>query len=780
MEQYRNNFIKNVVQKVIEAETNDGRFEAFCRRVLSIIEGGALILSTSASWDLGRDGVGAGAARGTYLCCSLRDDVDSKAISDIERITETTKNINRLYFCSSQSLSEHRISSIEGELEKESDFKFPVVCYGSSQLTEVALQNGEELVREFYNSEIEDCIRAIYPQDDDKSEEKNLRLALISIVGDDSYAIKNEIYSLALLDILKGGPKYTLSTCANKLAAHMKLSRAISTDSILPYLNSLHDQSLISFSDGLYQITEAGLERLNQREIDGARRLVEGRALIRGAIEGLIGSKIGEDDYAKIWGVLEEKLALYLYSRGEALVQEIAEFVGATELANSVTKGGSRGQLTFLDELATAVGATSSHPERKEELRQAIADIFMDRTGPAADWLVRVSAAFVAACALGLEQNSGRALSRLLARTTIVLDTDVVLSLLGIDEPEYDAVTTIVKKWRQNGGNVLIGIPVLEEVAYHAFIAQNDFNQVADFLPGNAEERSRLIENVFVRSFGRAIELKQARLSDWNAYISQFRGKWARDSSEVYSYVNSEYRISRLPERSTAEAELENRVRDFLIEQIRLRNKGVVSHNAADKARRDAELYAALVHQVRVMQNTDPGATCVMVSSARRLAAAEAEFHETGEPQLIVSIAAALYLVSMLPGVSFGLSAMKAFLFDDNRPGFSSDLERTLLRMVKSSREVSMPFAKRTLLMRKFRERMIKDAHSGDENKLDRDSIKRIERNAFNEENKPRTIRVLADSLDAIAVDARSEKKIRDLEAKVKELEKRLAGRRTE
>jgi hypothetical protein len=779
MQKQRNNFIRNVVKNVIEAETNDGRFENFCRSVISLLEGGAIILSTSSSWDLGRDGVGAGIARGIYICSSLRDDVDSKALSDIKRITETTKNIHRLYFCSSHNLSEHRISSIEAELEKEVDFKFPVVCYGSSQLTETALSDGEEIAREFYNAEIEDCIRAIYPEDDNRSDEKNLRLALISITGDDSHTIKNEIYSLALLDMLKEGPKYTLPMCANRLAGHMKLSRPISTEAILPYLNTLLEQDFILENKGLYSISQSGLDHLNRREIEGAGRLVEGRTLIRSAIEDSIGARLGEDDYSKVWSVLEEKLALYLYSRGEALVQEIAEFVGMAGNESTITNVDSQVQLTFLDELATAVSSTSSHPERREELYQAVRDIFMDRTGHAADWLVRVSAAFIAACALGLEQNSGKALSRILARTTIVLDSDVVLSLIGVDEPEHEAVTTIVKRWRQNGGNVLIGAPVLDEVAYHASIAQNDFNQVAKMLPGTPEERARLIENVFVRAFGRMIESKDARISDWTSYISQFRGRHARDSSEVHSYLNAEYRTSRLPERSMAEAELENKVREFLTENIRQKNKGVVSRNTADKARRDAELYAALVHHVRALHNTDPGATCVMISSAKRLAAAEAEFHETGETQLIVSIAAALYLISMLPGVSFGLSAMKAFLFDGNRPGFSSDLERTLLRMVKTSREVSMPFAKRTLLMRKCREQMIKDAHLDKRREDDRDVIRKVERNALKDENKQRTIEILAESLDAIAVDTRSEKKIRNLEAKIRELEEKLTGRRS-
>src|SRR5690606_1957877 len=103
------------------------------------------------------------------------------------------------------------------------------------------------------------------------------------------------------------------------------------------------------------------------------------------------------------------------------------------------------------------------------------------------------------------------------------------------------------------------------------------------------------------------------------------------------------------------------------------------------------------------------GAACLLVSSARRLLTAENEFHESGEPHLVVPVSAVIYLLSLLPDVSFGLSAMKAFLFDDRR-AFTNDLERSLLRIVRSSNEVSMPFAKRGLLMRAIRQQMVRQA----------------------------------------------------------------------
>ncbi|URI06281.1 hypothetical protein MW290_10140 [Aquincola tertiaricarbonis] len=112
-----------VSQAALIQETNDGRFENFCREAVSALEGGAIIFSTSVSWDLGRDGVGGGKARGIYVCASLRDDVDAKALDDLNRLLCTTKKIERVYFCSSHRLTEHRITLLETSLAEATDNK---------------------------------------------------------------------------------------------------------------------------------------------------------------------------------------------------------------------------------------------------------------------------------------------------------------------------------------------------------------------------------------------------------------------------------------------------------------------------------------------------------------------------------------------------------------------------------------------------------------------------------------------------------------------------------
>jgi hypothetical protein len=740
-----------VSQAVLALENNDGRFENFCRDVVSLIEGNAIIFSTSKSWDLGRDGVGAGTARGVYVCVSLRDDVDDKTLTDLQRITSTTARIERLYFCSSQRLSEHRITLLESQLASETDNAFPITCLGATQLTEATAVD-PSIVERFYAPEIQGALRAISSEPSDETEIRGLRLALVAAAGDNSSDIRLHLYSGALIDVLSDGAAKTITACAKAISERLHLAYIISDTAIRPQLERLLSEGLVEPLGRAFKLAPKGVKQAELLRIQAAERFLEGRLAIRKAIEESIGEKLAEDNFHQIWAIFEERIASHFHARGAAMVAEVSAIMNDApdERVPQV-----QSQMSFLNELATAVANTSSHAQRRDELHQAVTDLFMDRTSGATDWLVRVCASFVACCALGLEHSSGAALSRLFARTALVLDSDVALSLLGEGEPEHEGVFTIASKWTKVGGKVLIAEPVLEEVAYHAHIAQHDFEQLRQLLPGSAEDRLHIIDNVFVRSFAEHMAMNGAAISQWSRFISQFRGQSSYDWQRVAGHLRAEYSIGTLPPRSTAFEALERKVRDFLIRTAEQR--GFFGKTVRDKATRDARLYAQMVHYLQSVRATDPGATCLLVSSAHRLAEAEEAFHESGEQQIVVPISTVLHLLSLLPQVSLGLRAMKAFLFEERRPGFSSDLERTILRLVRSSQEFSMPWAKRGALMREVRDRLIDDARKQGRYFPDDASTSGLERQALAEENKDRTVQLLAEALDKVVVRTRVE-----------------------
>src|SRR5690606_18995978 len=160
------------------------------------------------------------------------------------------------------------------------------------------------------------------------------------------------------------------------------------------------------------------------------------------------------------------------------------------------------------------------------------------------------------------------------------------------------------------------------------------------------------------------------------------------DYARVYEYLASEYALGRLPDRDAVQASEVEAVKAYILGLIEIK-KLRVGKNERDKASRDAELYVALVSHLSRLREADPDSGCLLISSARRVAAVDARFGMSGESRLVISISSALYLVSTLPTVSLGLSALKSFLFEDRRSRFSSDFERTVLRMVSSSKEHS-------------------------------------------------------------------------------------------
>lgn len=94
-------------------------------------------------------------------------------------------------------------------------------------------------------------------------------------------------------------------------------------------------------------------------------------------------------------------------------------------------------------------------PDLRERMERAILDIFLERSGPAFDWLTRIAERFVMLCSLGLEAASGDELRRVLTSHRLILDTDIILSYLCEGEADHIASRDLLVRWLQIGGRVL-------------------------------------------------------------------------------------------------------------------------------------------------------------------------------------------------------------------------------------------------------------------------------------------------------------------------------------
>ncbi|MBB5944384.1 hypothetical protein [Xanthomonas sp. 3307] len=768
-----NPLIGNIYEIVIKTDTNDGRFESFACGVVSQLEGNGSILTTRPKWDLGRDGVGFGASKGIFVCASLRDDVDAKALSDMSRLEDKTCGIKKVYFCSSQLLTEHARNKITSALIQEYGSTYEYEVLGAHQLRELSLRD-PDLIKTKYAAEIANCKAAIEPEDDDSAETAGLRLALMTSGAENSLEIRSSIYAAAILDSLNESKK-TIRAICNSISQRLRLPGTLDEKTLAPYLGPMAAEGLIELhrhdrdkSKDTYAITQSGIDRLTERETSAAQSLMEGRSKIQVALETAIGMKMLPDAFASIWNVFEEKLAYALYVRGASVVAEISALIEP----NSSSGNDVIEPLSFVEDIAEAVSAVAGHQQRQAEIQQAIKDLFSNRVGPAADWLVQVCAGFIAACTMGLEHKSANAIGKLLARTTIVLDSDVVLSLLGEGEPDHEAVQTIVKHWKKNKGTILVAEPVLQELAHHAWIADNDYHEVKHFLPGTPQDRLNSVDNVFVRSFAELLSRNGIRRDGWRSYYLHFAGKNKDDYSSIQQTLSADYSILRLPGRSSVQGDLAQQVYKYsldLFEKSQLR----VTKIMRDKAARDSELYTAFVNYVNSVREADPGASCLLVSSGRRLSQVEDHFKETGERQMIISVQSTLLLVSLLPNLALGLSQMKAFLFDEHRHRFTTGFERKLIRIVRSSRELEMPWAKRGILMRNVRDRLLTNAKQEGRPRAEQ-NMDALERDALREDNRDLTVQMLRDSLDALAIDTRQDKQIRELKRENERLEEEI------
>src|SRR5690606_10865926 len=121
----------------------------------------------------------------------------------------------------------------------------------------------------------------------------------------------------------------------------------------------------------------------------------------------------------------------------------------------------------------------------------------------------------------------------------------------------------------------------------------------------------------------------------------------------------------------------------------------------------------------------------------------------------------ALYLLSLVPGVSVGLGAMQSMLFEERPFGFTGNLERMLMRVLHDSPEYRFGWARRSALVREFRTRVIQDARkagvTGSDGEIGNSEMADI----VHGRNIPRAAQLLKESLDAIGVDTKAEDEAR-------------------
>jgi hypothetical protein len=277
----------------------------------------------------------------------------------------------------------------------------------------------------------------------------------------------------------------------------------------------------VQFRLNLYSVvmaTAVGKEQVKALREAAKVQLRKGEALVRKAVDGLLGYKLQAPQFQRLWQRLQDELANLFFANGLRLIRAIASL--------TQSKGTSRSPAfsQLLDGVRKSVATLQVGGGRAEEVAQAVVDLFAERESEVFAWLTELAAKYVSLCSLGLEPSAQQEVSGHLKDIDIIVDTDIVLSLLSEGERPHKAVEELLKRWSLIGGRLLLTPPVLEEAAYHVWRSMGEFREVQRLAPSlKPHEIHRYAKTAFVRAFCTVAD-GDFSTKRWDKFIGEYKG----------------------------------------------------------------------------------------------------------------------------------------------------------------------------------------------------------------------------------------------------------------
>jgi len=698
----------------IANDTYPTRFENFVLALLSA-EDGVSYLPTSRTYDLGRD---ARALHGSQdaqhiIAATTSRNIEPKVLDDVRRVSQTTK-LASLTYCTSQDLTEDAQDGIAGAIRPHLPAATQLRMLALDQIASIALRH-EEVLERHYHGELQDLRRFLARADESTGPEvTGLRLALLTNVGDDALELRQDICGRLVLEQLADGSTRTESNIAVSVSARLHLPRTIATRFLRPVVEVLMGKGYVAVEHGDHlKLTPEGQAFLTDVPEEAAGRLLEGREAVRAGITELLGNTIAEPDYERFWPVFRDGIAELFYQHGASIVNMVASLQSGTATDEEVPFKTAR------ERLADRVAMLFTNAEQHDEIRQVVIDIFSRKGSKAFEWLTSVSVVYVMMSSLGLESLTAAEVSRILRGVALMPDTDVLLSLLCEGEENHSEVLDVVRGWKSLGGHVRAASPVLEEVAYHAWIADHDYAAVHDIVSSMSDERAPyLVSNAFVRTF-RRISPNPHVVKAWVAYIREFRGRSQHDFSRIAEFLVNDFGVELIggavSQADALAAPEFVTFRRYLLAQAAQEAACEIDELddiTQDKARRDAILLTTVLVLRQRLRETAGTQTAVVMSSARALRKAAAAFRgEFDKPEAVVTIATAGALLAITPGVEMGISSLRALLFDVRLAKRLRPAELFVYRLLETT-QYSLPLSRRTTASRRLREALFDRART--------------------------------------------------------------------
>ena len=272
---------------ILRQDSEPTRFEDFCADLLTDVEGGTPIVTTSRSWDSGRDGRSVGPGPRIVLCATLMSSVDEKAKSDVTKLIKAKTKADKLYFCTSQPVSETKLNECAASVADLAGDEITIETLSGPQLADLSRAYPKSLTLH-YRAEIDECLAAFTSDDrDEDSRRKSLLLALATCGHTNSGAIRDACYQASILSVLADEIPRTRNEVSKSLGDRLHISHPIPPLVVGYHLDSLSEQGLVQVTpeDQKFVITADGNDAVEENENKAVVNLGEGRDAVRSALE---------------------------------------------------------------------------------------------------------------------------------------------------------------------------------------------------------------------------------------------------------------------------------------------------------------------------------------------------------------------------------------------------------------------------------------------------------------------------------------------------------------
>lgn len=691
----------NIVRDILAAERSPVRFEQFCCDLLSAVDG-IDYLPTSRSYDLSRDGRSLPSLQTGqvgFICCGTEKDFEGKAKGDLQGLLAALLAATRphsIIFCSNREKSEAYLQGVESQLRQLAPNVERIAAIGANQIVPLASQKHADIFERRYTAELLEHREWLNTTDIASLELQTvgMQVALTTQFQDDAQSLRKELVRTGILRSLSDGKPRTVARLAKDVSDALRLPKIIHNEYFRDGLIELAAAKLIDATEGLHSITDEGRKQYDEIVKSGNARLTNGKTLIQEAVSRLLGYELPPADFNHLWNRLRDEIANLFFANGLRLVRAIASLLANTEKLPPPPTFSE-----LLERLRGSIIALGVGGSRKNEVAQAIVDLFSDSDSGAFNWLTELAVKYVTLCSLGLEPSAQQEISGRLRDIDLIVDTDIVLSLLSQGDRPHTAVEEVLTRWRHIGGALIVPPPVLEETAYHAWISDFEFAGLGNLLSTlRSDEIPHYVKNAFVRAFYVVAE-GNYQPPRWARFISEYRGTTSTDGEKIAAILEDlgfTVITDFAPDKDFA-LKVSNKLYDIR----KFGETAFVPKQVGDKVARDGQLIAFL-RQSRQSAKHRYHTTVIISSSSTLQVAATAFSAELGEPTPVWPIGALAYLVSLIPGVSLTQSTLRTCLFEESEFESLDRLVRLALRVIRQSTSYELGYSRRSTLKREL------------------------------------------------------------------------------